>query len=164
MKTVLEGTKISAIQQQSITASFNSSAFNVVGSSNLAICLMLGAFSFTTTNKLTISLTECDTSGGSYTAVANSGSDVRVIIGRTGGSDVYRDGTGGYLSSVVIDGEADANGAGTSVGSDVYMLEYLGDKPYVKLTVVEAGTVVCDGAVFAVQTGLRKLPNISNIG
>ena len=97
-------------------------AIDTQGANNVVIHIFTGTITDAGTAGITWALTECDTSGGSYTAVASDEID-------------------GSLAdlSILLDGDDDKY-----IGS----IGYLGNKRFIKIT--PTGTADTDGAVKAV--------------
>ena len=122
-----------------ITASYDSTAIGVAGYEGLLITCDLGVSGDTlsTTNYGTISLIECATSGGSYSAVADA--DV-----------ICTTGVNAHLVQLAGD-------------STLYEIAYKGKQPFVKLRWVESGSLTSGvpQSVIAWQTCPRFAPATS---
>lgn len=119
-----------AIAPQTVTADVTSAAIDTKDINNLGFVVAVGAFSFTTGNKIALTLQESD-DDSTYTDV----------------EDVYE---GTAPSPIVLDA------AGDSAVAQV--LEYRGNKQYVKLIAAVSGTVSVTLSAVAISTRPELMP------
>ncbi len=132
-----------------------------VGRGN-AIVLSVATFTFTGVNSLALNLQESD-DNSTFTDVVN-GANLGQEIGTVWGSM-----TADELLTDLTDPSTTLNGATLTLddtGNDetVYVAEYLGNKRFFRLQIVEAGTVTALLSVMSGQNGLIIAPNIVDIG
>jgi hypothetical protein len=169
--TVLENVKLTGFgvgTPLSVTGA--SPALSTSGGRANAVAVDLGVFAFTVDDFLVVFVEESDTgdfAGEENTVLngGNQGTEVCVMIGRTLGADIYRHANGLPLDAITIDGEEDPNHSDNAlVGGDTYIVEYLGSKKFYRVVAEVTGTVAVPFCLFAVQAGLRVLPNIVDAG
>lgn len=127
-----------------------------------AIIVEAGAFTFTGTNKLTFNLEDSDDDSNFDTVVngANLGEEVNVIWGNMTDDEEL---TASTDPSTTLNGATLTLDA-TDNDDKVYIAEYKGSRAFVRLNIVEGGTVTAILAVQSGQNALRDVPNIVPIG
>lgn len=131
LKDTLKVTQILA--PVAVTADVATSGVAVEAGESLQLVLNVGAFAFSTTNSLSVRVQHSDT---------NVGTDYEAVTA----ADVFQDvGTSGEVE--VLDSTDDA--------SSVFTYDYKGAKKFVRLNIVETGTVSTVLAASALQGHLK---------
>jgi hypothetical protein len=119
-----------------VTADVATSAADASKGESLTFLVNVGAFAFSETNKLTLTLQHSD---------VNEGTDFAAVASE----DVF----GGAASGVVAVLDA------TDDASKIFEVHYMGKKKFARLNIVEGGTVSVPMAVTAVQSALKAQPD-----
>lgn len=115
------------LASQSVAASVDSAAFNVADFGSLALIVNVGDFTFTGVNKVSL-------------IVEHSDDNVTFVPVSTGDLYSAEDAANGVYK--ILDDVADKN--------KIYDIHYLGEKKYVQLALVVAGTVAAPISVNAI--------------
>lgn len=147
---------------QALTGDISSTAINTgLGRAN-ALSISVGTFTFTGTNFLTLTLEDSD-DNSSWDAVvngANLGEEINVRWSNQDANELLDDTTTPATTTVnaalVLD-EAAAEETN-------YIAEYLGSREFVRMTVVEDGTVTAIIGINGCQGALKVVPRFDLLG
>lgn len=123
---------VTALFNAAVTADTTSAAFDTQGLNSAGFLVSMEAFTFTGSNKIALKMTECDTSGGSYTDVA------------------VADYEGGAIKELIVAAD----------GGRCHAVGYLGTKRFIKLVLDITGTVDVDVAVLGISLNPMARPAI----
>lgn len=161
--TYFENVKnLSLLTPSSITASFTSASMDTTLSRANAILVDIGIQVFSVVNFWTFNLEESDDNSTFTTVVngANLGEEINTIWSSMTDNLELLSSTDPQTALV------GANLVLDTVGNDqkIYVAEYKGTKPFIRLNAVEAGTLATILSVTSGQNALLRVPNIVDIG
>lgn len=129
--------KVSVLLNETVAATGNSLGVDTSAGEALLIAVQAGDFAFSETNSLNVQIQHADVdTDGSYAAVTDA--DVFETVGSSG-------------SVIVLDG--------TDNAETINLYSYKGDKKFVRVRLVEAGTVSAPMAITAIQGMLKAAPD-----
>lgn len=128
--------KVSVLLNETVAATGNSLGVDTSAGEALLIAVQAGDFAFSVTNSLDVQIQHSDVdTDGSYAAVTDA--DVFETVGDSG-------------SVIVLDG--------TDNTETINLYSYKGDKKFVRVRLVETGTVSAPMAITSIQGMLKAAP------